>query len=120
MKTTLTTGVTTEQLVAAGGNFWTNNARAQRFYFNDLDSLFGLKCSYYKTGNVFSATLDGDVISNGLARRILSDVGTLKVYFDMADLSLHIKSGNFRMSENYDYESILTEALLAHANLTIA
>ena len=65
----------------------------KRWIKGNLDRLYinaaqlGLVCSYYKTGNVSSATFNGNSISNCEARRMKGsktfiDVKTGKVYSD--------------------------------------
>lgn len=108
---------TTSQLAAAGGIHWIGRAGAERVYFNDLPALFGLECSYYKTGNVFRAQLDGETISNCEAKRILADLGSLKLFVDTSDMSIHVQQ-HFRTTANYDYESVLVAELVAHVEST--
>lgn len=55
-----------------------------RIYFNATD--LGMEVSYYKTGNVSSAAIDGESISNCEARRIMGS----KAYFDLTDNTLHM------------------------------
>ena len=57
-----------------------------RIYFNATD--LGMEVSYYKTGNVSSAAIDGEHISNCEARRIMGS----KAYFDLTDNTLHMDS----------------------------
>ena len=65
----------------------------KRWIKGNLDRLYinaaqlGLVCSYYKTGNVSSATFNGNSVSNCEARRMKGsktfiDVKTGKVYSD--------------------------------------
>ena len=63
-----------EAIVKIGGKEWRNPANgAVRYYLNGDIWAEGIKLSvsYYETGNVRSATLDGELISNARARRIL-------------------------------------------------
>ena len=69
--------ITKEKLIAAGGRAWEH-----RVYFNELADLFGLKCSYYNTGNVSSARLHGKKVSNSHARDILKDFEHAWLYYD--------------------------------------
>lgn len=57
-----------------------------RIYFNATD--LGMEVSYYKTGNVSSAAIDGESISNCEARRVMGS----KAYFDLTDNTLHMDS----------------------------
>ncbi len=63
------------------GNVWQKNGH-HRIYLNDLPSLYGLKVSYYGTGNVRSATLDGEKISNAAATRLLGPLSG-KMWYDV-------------------------------------
>lgn len=65
-----------EELTAMGFNRWQKNGM-DRMYINA--SALGLNCSYYKTGNISSATLNGTDISNCEARRLKA----AKTYIDM-------------------------------------
>lgn len=69
------------RLVAAGGSRW-EKAGHNRIYFNNLAELYGLELSFYNTGNISSATLDGERISNNSARLILSSLNSAKVWYD--------------------------------------
>lgn len=57
-----------------------------RIYFNATD--LGMKVEYYRSGNVSSAEIDGKIISNCEARRVLGS----KAYFDLTDNTLHMDS----------------------------
>lgn len=57
-----------------------------RIYFNATD--LGMQVEYYRTGNVSSATINGESISNCEARRVLAS----KAYFDLTDNTLHMDS----------------------------
>lgn len=66
------------------GNEWQKGDK-HRIYFNDLDVFYGLDVSYYNTGNVCGATLNGERISNSEAKRILNRLLDCKIYFDVKD-----------------------------------
>ena len=57
-----------------------------RIYFNGTD--LGMEVSYYRSGNISSAAVDGESISNCEARRIMGS----KAYFDLTDNTLHMDS----------------------------
>lgn len=65
-----------------GGNLWERHGH-RRIYFNNLTELYGLDLDYYNTGNISSATLDGEGISNNSARIIASDLKFGKLWFDL-------------------------------------
>lgn len=66
-----------EKLAAKGFNRWTKG-KYDRMYVNAKD--LGLVCEYYKTGNVHSATFQGEGISNSEAYRMKA----AKTYIDIA------------------------------------
>jgi hypothetical protein len=60
--------LTVQALTALGGKLWERDDR-KRVYFNDLSQFLGLEVNRYNTGNVSSARLHGDRISNSQAKR---------------------------------------------------
>lgn len=70
------------------GNEW-QKAGKHRIYFNDLPSRLGLRTWHYNTGNISSAELDGERISNSQAKKLLSRLAGAKLWFDMADEKFH-------------------------------
>lgn len=78
--------LTADDIIAIGGRRWTKNGY-DRVYINDIATYLGLDVSYYNTGNVCGASLDGYAIANGRAGGILNCIS--KVYFDTADGKLH-------------------------------
>jgi hypothetical protein len=83
--------ITTETVVAIGGSRWQRGDK-DRVYINDWALFIGLEVDRYKSGNISSASLDGETISNSEAYRLLTAV--YKVYFDAADSKLHIQWGD--------------------------
>lgn len=82
--------ITAENLVAIGGREWTKGTM-HRVYLNDWPELAGIGVSRYNSGNISSAAIDGEGVSNAEARRLLGAVE--KVYWDAADGEIHIKWG---------------------------
>lgn len=78
--------LTADDIIAIGGSRWTK-AGHDRVYINDIAEYLGLDVSYYNSGNICGATLDGAGIANGRAGGILGCID--KVYFDTADNKLH-------------------------------
>lgn len=60
---------TIEQALEQIGNRWQKGSM-DRIYFSDLHKFAGLELSFYKTGNISSATLNGHSISNSEGRRM--------------------------------------------------
>ena len=65
-----------EKLAAKGFNRWTKG-KYDRMYINAKD--LGLVCEYYKTGNIHSATFQGEGVSNSEAYRMKA----AKTYIDV-------------------------------------
>lgn len=62
---------TAAQIIAIGGSDWTGRAGQRRVYLKDWPEMVGLDVSYYRTGNVSGASLNGEKISNNRATRLL-------------------------------------------------
>lgn len=72
-----------EKLKAVGGSEWIRDEH-HRIYFN-LDvmvKMIELELGFYKTGNISSARLDGEQISNSKAKQILNSING-KFYYDV-------------------------------------
>ena len=95
---------TIEQLVGMGGAVW-ERKEYTRVYFNDLTELYGLDISTYNTGNISTAKLDGEEISNTEARKIALRLVNCKFWYDMADGRFNAKG---LPQEDFD---ILTSAI---------
>lgn len=77
-----TAEITVEALVKVGGREWQKAGR-HRVYFQDCARWYGLEVNRYNTGNISSARLDGDTISNSHARQIDTRLSWAKVYYDV-------------------------------------
>lgn len=88
---------TAEQIIRIGGSEWRKGGK-HRVYINTAvwKKLIGLETSHYNSGNIASATLDGERISNSHARDILSCIDS--VYWDAADGQIHIWTRRSRCS----------------------
>ena len=80
-----------ERLINAGASRWTKYER-DRLYIKRLADLIGLSYTKYNTGNISSAELNGETISNSECNRILAaldkafiDLKTNTVYIDGRD-----------------------------------
>jgi len=94
-----------EILTSAGGNLWEKHGK-RRIYF-DRETILesaGVKIDYYNTGNVSSASIRGERISNAEARRILGAYQTVKLYYDLSDDRFH-RSDPYGEMGDYVYMS---------------
>lgn len=83
-----------DTMTAIGGNRWTKNGH-DRVYINNWTELAGLKTSHYNTGNISSATWQGETISNSQAYKLGGSID--KIWYDAADGKLH---GRFGFTES--------------------
>lgn len=81
MKNTMKPPVTLGGLLAAGGNRWQKN-NMDRVYFNNLPAKAGLVVDRYKSGNIRSASLRSEGISNSKAGEIVSNLDSTKLFYD--------------------------------------
>lgn len=99
-----------ETLVAAGGSYWQSaDGSRRRVYFNDLLGLFGVEARFYNSGNVQSATLDGEPISNTEFKKISADLASAKLWVDLTDGRLLVQGFTDRYA-GYDYVPHITAA----------
>ena len=73
---------TVEQLTKIGGQLW-EQGNMRRVYFNSLAERIGFEYTTYNTGNISSATLNGDRISNSQGRSLYWLTKTLKIWYDL-------------------------------------
>jgi len=72
------------------GSDWQKNGM-HRIYINDLYRFANLTMKFYASGNISSATLDGETISNSAAKQIAAKIDSLSIWYDYADDDLHVK-----------------------------
>jgi len=89
------------------GHRWTKYD-FDRFYFNPKE-LKIMKLSYYNTGNIFSASYNGESVSNSFARRVVNDLEG-KFYLDIVTGKLYGPKGNYF---NDDIMQKVDEALMS-------
>ncbi|MDP5310434.1 helix-turn-helix domain-containing protein [Streptomyces poriferorum] len=77
-------------MTAIGGNRWQRNGM-DRVYFNNWAELAGIETTRYNTGNISSASYQGEGVSNSQAYKLLGCID--KVWFDTADGKLHARYG---------------------------
>lgn len=89
------------------GTLWEKNGKA-RIYFNNLPSMFGLETTHYGSGNLGSATIDGEKISNREASDLLSVFVESKLWYDLNDGQFHHTLTN---SRKYDGDLVAGEVI---------
>ena len=87
-------------LIAKGFSRWTKNGK-DRLYINARD--LGLTCTYYKTGNIHTAEINGVYVSNSEARRMQY----AKTYIDIATGEVVSDNDTLQAAA----EAILTETI---------
>ena len=87
-------------LIAKGFSRWTKNGK-DRLYINARD--LGLTCTYYKTGNIHTAEINGEYVSNSEARRMQY----AKTYIDIATGEVVSDNDTLQAAA----EAILTETI---------
>jgi len=92
------TTYTADQITRIGGQEWRRGDQ-HRIYINPdvWKALIGLNTTHYKTGNINSATLDGEPISHSRAYDIVSCIDS--VYLDVATGELRIMIRRNRYSD---------------------
>lgn len=87
----MTATITRQQALTAGGRLWTSptNPKIARVYFavTDIATDLGLEIEHYKSGNIRSARLNGEDLSNARAARLLCT----KIWCDRA--GIHVEGG---------------------------
>lgn len=80
--------MTPDSLIKIGGKEWKKDGR-HNIYFNNLREHIGLQLSFYNTGNISSARLNGEIISNSQAKEICTSLDFGKLWFDVKENSFH-------------------------------
>ncbi|UNZ20647.1 hypothetical protein [Streptomyces sp. 891-h] len=81
---------TVDTMTAIGGNRWQKNGH-DRVYINNWAHFAGIETSRYNTGNISSASYQGERIPNSQAGKLLGSID--KVWYDAADGKLHCRFG---------------------------
>jgi hypothetical protein len=71
----------TEKMLSIG-KIWNQNG-FNRIYFPISLDMIGLEVERYNTGNICSAKLDGEKISNSKAGKMITQLNSGKVWFDI-------------------------------------
>jgi hypothetical protein len=94
-----------ENLENVGGRYWEKNGK-RRVYFNDLIELAGIEYQTYGTGNISCATEGGEKLSNNKASKIVADLRSAKLWYDLDSQTWNAKD-RFGGSEIYRKEKII-------------
>lgn len=76
------------------GKYWeTPDGAKRRIYINEEGAYeaLGWKFSFYNTGNVCSASVNGETISNASARNLINGLRSSSLYYDLGDGKFHWK-----------------------------
>src|SRR5690554_6183525 len=101
------TTYTAEQITAIGGREWTGYNGQKRVYLNNWYDLVGLEISTYKTGNVSSAALNGEPISNSAG----NDLRQAKVWLDVATGQIRTDIGERAKNRHFDGNALVASLL---------
>lgn len=103
-------------LKAAGANRW-KRGPMDRLYITIDAATVGLDVTYYGTGNVSSATLDGEHLSNSRATGMLGALAGTKIWVDVADGTFNVKRVDYsgRAGRILDRAETAAEELVAAA-----
>lgn len=82
MMSTENRSYTAEQIEAIGGKRWTSRTGTVRIYLNDWPTLIDFEISTYGTGNISSASLRGEALSNTRAGKL----STAKVWWENGEI----------------------------------
>lgn len=99
-----------EQLQKIGGKFWEKHG-CRRVYFNNLDEILGLHLTFFGTGNIKLAYFDGERISNSLANKILGDLCDIKLWVELCNGSIQVRSAR-EPKLGYNYEQRLVRGII--------
>ena len=102
----------TAKMIGVGGSEWQAHGK-HRIYFNDLATFLGLSVNRFNTGNISSAYIDGEKISNTKAREMLSFLSDSKIWFDVDDGEFHHKMGYARRLDREDVVQRVIAAIKA-------
>ena len=81
------------KLAAAGGNLW-EKAGYARIYL-DTRAAYGFEYTTYKTGNISTASVRGESISNGRASSLRTTLQSAKLWFDLTTGQFGSKGADF-------------------------
>lgn len=83
-------------LLKEGGKKWSKNGK-ERVYLDDslIAKLIGLKYSTYSNGNISSASIQGEKISNSDARSYVQSIMRMKLFYDLKEGKFNFNGGEF-------------------------
>ena len=89
-------------LISMGGNEWRGGTH-HRIYFNDLCEWYGLELNFFGTGNISSAKLGGEKLSNNRATRLRNQLDNARVWYDLSKQEFFCRG-----LDDYESELLLT------------
>jgi hypothetical protein len=79
----MTTAYTEDQMTSIGGNLWAGrDGNKRRVYFNDWPEMAGFRYTTYNSGNISSASINGETLANGRAAQLVG----AKVYWENGEI----------------------------------
>jgi hypothetical protein len=107
---------TIETMTAIGGNRW-QRAGKDRVYINNWAEFAGVSTTQYKSGNISSASYQGEHLSNSQAYKVIGCID--KVWFDSADDMIHCRFGyaDPRIGRDQVWDDVVTGIRTAIAAL---
>lgn len=107
-------GMNIQSLIQLGGSEWKKDG-SHRIYFNfdELVDFVGLQVTRYGSGNVSSAKLDGEKISNARAVEMLSMLRVAKFYYDVPSGEFRFNMGDTRSMSGPKMASRIKASILA-------
>ena len=103
-----------------GGNLWEKYGH-RRIYFDaaDIARYGGLDWGTYKTGNISSATLNGEKISNSEAKRILGEFQWFKIWYDLNSGGFSVRPQGYKTEIAYPTSREMYDQFVADAEEAI-
>lgn len=96
-----------EKLIGMGANRWTKYGKDRLYLRHCVKKLLKLEISRYNSGNISSAYLDGEMISNSQASRMMSMADV--AYIDL--ISDEVVVGDLETGKAEEFKGIVEEAI---------
>jgi hypothetical protein len=96
---------------------WTHPSTGEtRYYINNLAEIIGFDYNQYRTGNISSAILDGETISNGKAHDLRFWLGMVKMWLVGDRLMIKAPQSEPRVMSKQDLIDTVRAAMTAHGH----